>query len=251
MPQKPVDPKKARDARARKVLLVLVPVLIAIIAWQGPKVLKQVRGEGSNAAAAQPAATPLPATPGTTEAPATTPPPGDEAAVVVSVNASLADTDTPAPADEGQLITFGRFEATDPFVQLVSAGDEEAAATEDGASTTPSTTTPSTTTPTTPPPATGGTPTGPPSVSNGGSTATEVSISVNGKVLVLGVGDTFPESDPAFEVVSIGADSAEIGLVSGAFSGGVETVTLEIGEPVTLISQPDGARFTLKLVDAD
>jgi hypothetical protein len=71
---------------------------------------------------------------------------------------------------------------------------------------------------------------------------------VNGNVQVLAVGDAFPGNDPAFKIVTIGADSVEIGLVSGTFSTGVNTITVRVGEPVTLIGQPDGARYTIKLL---
>ncbi len=71
---------------------------------------------------------------------------------------------------------------------------------------------------------------------------------MNGRVTTLVVGDSFPENDAAFTVVSISGDTAEIGLASGSFATGQQTITLKVGEPVTLISQPDGARFTLKLI---
>ena len=73
-------------------------------------------------------------------------------------------------------------------------------------------------------------------------------IVVNGKASVLDVGDSFPEGDPAFKIVSIGTGSVEIGLVDGSFSTGVDTITVKVGEPVTLISQPDGARYTIRLI---
>ena len=41
----PEEIRKQKDARAKKLVLVMLPVLIALVAWQGPKVLNQVRGE--------------------------------------------------------------------------------------------------------------------------------------------------------------------------------------------------------------
>jgi hypothetical protein len=246
----------ARDARAKKLLLVLVPVFVALIAWQGPKVLNQVRGEEpAQASSQQPvessSGTNVPADgSGSEAAPAEAPPvdgaAADAAAVAVANQQALPDTDLPPMPDEGQLIVFSRFEARDPFVQLVD--DQEVTSEE------PSTDTSASGGSTTPPPAppssgSVGTPGAPPSTSGGGSTtATEAKVSVNGRVDVLVVGDNFPENDPAFTIVSIGDGSVEIGLASGSFATGQDTVTLKIGEPVTLISQPDGARFTLKLI---
>jgi hypothetical protein len=39
----------------------------------------------------------------------------------------------------------------------------------------------------------------------------------------------------------------KIGLVSGEFSKG-DTVTVKVGKSVTLVSQPDGLRYVVKLV---
>jgi hypothetical protein len=262
------DLRKQRDARAKKILLILMPVLIALVAWQGPKVLKQVRGEAPQPQAAadtQPTVGATPTEEGTTAspetattspattAPATTAPAETgnpiDSAVPISAQQTLPDTDQPPPAAQGQLITFSRFEARDPFVQLVDDTEGSTNETSDNGSTTgstaPSTSTSTPVYPTTVPTTTDtGTTTGTPTVTG------EVSISVNGTVQVLAVNDTFPESDPAFKVISISGDSVEIGLVNGSFSSGQQTVTLRLGEPVTLISQPDGARFTLRLVKA-
>ena len=40
----------------------------------------------------------------------------------------------------------------------------------------------------------------------------------------------------------------KFGLVEGSFSSGVETLDLDLGKSITLISQPDGFRFTIELV---
>ena len=133
-------------------------------------------------------------------------------------------------------------------MQLVEPDDE--GATEEPSVSTP-TTGSSSPTPSTPPSSgsTGGTGGETGSVDDGGDTAaTEVKVAVNGRVTTLVVGDSFPENDAAFTVVSISGDTAEIGLASGSFATGQQTITLKVGEPVTLISQPDGARFTLKLI---
>ena len=61
-------------------------------------------------------------------------------------------------------------------------------------------------------------------------------------------GGTFPTSDPIFQLVSIAPSSVKIGLVSGDFSNGAKTITVKLGKSVTLVSQPDGFRYTIKLV---
>ena len=78
--------------------------------------------------------------------------------------------------------------------------------------------------------------------------ADRASIAVNGEVHELFVGDKFPQTDPAFELVAVANRQVTIGLANGSFASRQQTITLKLGKSVTLISQPDGARFTLKLV---
>jgi hypothetical protein len=248
---------KQREAKQKKLLIVLVPVLIAVAVFTVPRTLKQLRG-GEEAAAPPAAATGSqeldPAAGGNTGTLGTQPAASaDPTAVAASAKAVLQDTGSQPEASEGQLISFSRFDSRDPFVQLVEDEPTDTSTTDasgavptttapsDQATATPTTTTP---TPTTPAPSvTPSEPTDPaPTVS------IKVKIAVNGNVHVLAAGDSFPGDDPAFKVVAIGAGSVEIGLVSGTFSTGVNTITVKLGEPVTLISQPDGARYTVKLL---
>jgi hypothetical protein len=265
----PEEIRKAKDARAKKLLLVMLPVLIALVAWQGPKVLNQVRGEeAAPAEAAEPASTGVveqapsgttgaPTDPGTTGAGTTgtetgAPAATDPNAVAVSDTQTLSDTDLPPTADEGQLIAFSRFDARDPFEQIVQGQAESGDITETNPDVSDNPV------PTTPPPSTGGVTPGPsvqpgvsptfPTTPSPGVSTDQAKIAVNGQVQTLSVGDKFPQTDPAFELVAVSAGQVTIGLANGSFSSGVQTITLNVGEPVTLISQPDGARFTLKLI---
>jgi hypothetical protein len=251
--------QQQRQSKQKKLLIALVPVLIAVLAFALPRTLKQLRGtetppaETTAAATAEgvaPAQTDGSPADGTQTAPqATAEASGDPAVIAASAKRVLKDTDAPPAADEGQLISFNRFEARDPFVQIVDDQPVDTSTTDASGGTSapvpPPATGVTTPPPTTPPPTTGGTTDG--STDTGGQ-VTDVKIAVNGRVSVVAVGDTFPESDPAFKVVSVSSDSIEIGLVSGSFSSGNATLTLKLGEPVTLISQPDGARFTIKFV---
>jgi len=258
--------RQQKDARAKKLLFLLVPLLVVLLAVIGPGALKQLRGSQT---AAPPAATETgaastagpSAVPGVTD---TTPPAatGPAAPAVTSPEAALAvqgslpPTDVPPPAGEDDLVTFSRFEARDPFVQLVadtSAESTDASTSTAGASASTvdasvqTTTAATTTTTTTSDGTSGGTDTTG-STSGGDATTTQVTISVNGKATVVNVGETFPASDPAFKLVAIEGNIAKIGLASGSFSGGMQTLDLEVGQTVTLISQPDGTRFQLKLM---
>jgi hypothetical protein len=238
---------KARQMKQKRLLFVLVPVLIALMIFTVPRTLKQLRGEkaASSSPAAATVSPPVDPTTGAAGGAATPAATTDPTAIAASAKAILVDTDQQPEASEGQLYSFSRFDARDPFVPLVEDEAADTSAT-DASGAVPTTTVPTVptvpTTPTTPSTTTGG------SNDYTQAPATKVNISVNGDVQVLAVGDAFPGNDPAFKLVSIGADSVEIGLVSGTFSTGVNTITVKVGEPVTLIGQPDGARYTIKLL---
>ena len=228
--------RAAKDKKQKKMLIVLAPILLLMVAWQGPALLKGGGGAATTTAAGATtlsSTAPAPTDP-TGAAPTTA---GGEVPVATpsGVGATLPDTDESVTAGEDQLVRFDRFLGKDPFQQQVD--DTPAAA--------PPPTDPST----------GG--------SNGGGTVTPVpedpgteepsaytsaTVDVNGVQETLSKGTPFPESDPLFKIVSISAGSVKIGLVSGSFSNGKETVTVKTGKTVTLVSQPDGVRYVIKLI---
>lgn len=73
-------------------------------------------------------------------------------------------------------------------------------------------------------------------------------IQVNGSPATVRVGDAFPSFDPVFRLESIAGDTVRIGLVRGAYSTGAPEVDIQRGETRTLVSQPDGTRYRLRLV---
>jgi hypothetical protein len=235
--------RKQRERKQKILLIFMLLVLVVMVIWQGPKTLKRLKGESSAAPAAQTATTATAPTTTTSAGGSTSTTADPQAALAAEKN--LGDTDVPPTAGESQLISFSRFDARDPFVQLVDADSSSPTTPEDGA---PSTST--TSGGTTPPPSSsGGAFYPPPSASGGGTTTTgQVTVSINGKSEKHGVGEAFPTSDPAFQIASVNGDSVEIGLASGQFSGGQQTITVKVGDEVTLVSQPDGARYTIKVI---
>ena len=247
--------RQKKQAKQKKVLFLLLPLLVILGAVQGPGLVKrlskaQEATEDVQSQVVEGFEELAPSGPPTTTAgePAT----GTDAGAALVAADGLADTDAPPEGDEETLISFTRFEAHDPFVQLVDdveEGTSESSATgtsgstgtttvDTGSSTTPSTTTVGST----------GGDTGVADDSGTTATTTQVTINVNGEVVVVNVGETFPPGDPAFELRAIDGDIVKIGLASGSFSNGVDTIDLEVGDSVTLISQPDGARFQIKIV---
>ncbi len=183
-----------KDAKQKKLLIILVVPFIALFAWQGPKTLKALQG-GSP----PPPASAVPATP-TTSVPTGTPTlPGtgsDQGGV-------LPDSDLQPDLLDGQLVSFSRFSGRDPFVRVSPSSSPQSAA---------------------------------------GAT-----IEVNGTSEDVRVNDPFPASDPTFRLVSVTETAAVIGLVSGSFSNGDETITINVGETLVLAAD-DGTRYAIKIV---
>jgi len=163
---------------------------------------------GGNAASAPPAAT-LPA--------ATTPAATTPTATLPASGSGLNETDPLVDPLEGQLVSFSSFESKDPF-----GGLGEPASPSDGATTT----------------------------TDGSETdiAARAVIEVNGSSEDVIVNDEFPADEPAFRLISVEGESVKIGLVSGSFSTGTETIEIDVGETFILVSETDGSRYVIKLV---
>jgi hypothetical protein len=125
---------------------------------------------------------------------------------------SLTDSDPLLSPETGQLIVFNRFISKDPF-----RAKPASTSSTDGSEG----------------------PTG---------NASSASLEVNGTTEEVKIGDRFPAADPAFRLVNAGGQSAEIGLASGTFANGQETIEVTVGETIVLISDPDGKRYAIKLV---
>jgi hypothetical protein len=226
------DPK-AKAKRQKIIAGVLGLALVGVLIFQAPTILSMFGG-GSSSAVSEPAGTTpspaAPAVPVTPGAPAAAPTPAGG-------SAQLVDSDpAPVPAD-GQLVTFDRFDTKDPFAQQV---------TDAPAASTPAPEAPVDTAAKSQDPADDAA--GQPAA---GETAapTAATISVNGAPQDVKVGETFPESDPIFKLVSLKGDTAKVGIVGGGYANGSQTVTLKKGgKPVTLMNTADGTTYVLRLV---
>jgi hypothetical protein len=250
--------RKQKDARQKKMLIALLPVLLLLLFWQGPGMLKAFSGGSTPPPTPAPAQssgeTPAPADPTAAAAPSTA---AGETPAPAAPTSVLPDTDDPVVAENDQLVSFDRFVGKDPFRQLVedeeegggdAASDEPADDPSGGSADDPMGD-----------PANGGSggdgdgdggdgggSDG--GGSDGGTELTIATVDVNGTREEVSREGTFPASDPIFRLVSLKAASAKIALVAGEFSNGVETVTLRRGKPLTLVSQPDGLRYTITLL---
>ena len=201
--------RKRKEAQQKKILIALAPLLLGLLVWQGPKTYSALMG-GS----AAPAAPPATATATTTTSPVplptgTTPTPPTGTPTSAT---SLSDSDPLLSPGTGQLIVFSRFVSKDPFRAKPSSTSSI-----DGSEG----------------------PTG---------NASSASLEVNGTAEDVKIGETFPAGDPAFRLVNAGSQSAEIGLASGSFANGQETIAVNMGETLVLVSEPDGKRYAIKLL---
>jgi hypothetical protein len=236
------DLQKAKDKKMKKVAVGLAVVLAVVLAFEVPKMLKH--GGSSSAAAAQAVAT----TPSTSAAAPTTAAPttpsGTAAAAVMPVTSSkLPNSDTLPRAGKAQLFAFSHFASKDPFVQQVNP-----AATS---STSSSSSNSGSSTKYKPPTAAIGTTA---AVTHQTGRALAVAgaarISVNGRIQVVRVGTSFPSANPVFRLVSVKGGVARIGIASGSYSSGAQTVSLTAGRTLTLVDTADGIRYQLRFLAA-
>ena len=260
-----------KEARQKKLLLVLAPILVILLAWQGPGIIGGLKGTDPAGTAEEQASPPASAT-----APATTttgPPPGAGGS-----SAALPETYTEPRPDPNNLVSLEHFQVKDPFRQQIAAAPPaDATSSTDGSASTPTPSDGAATTGTVVPPPSGSLSGGGPSIATddstggqdgeatpGAGTAPEANgaqggsregeeqptatVSVNGSRERVRLREPFPESDPTFRLVSIGRTSAKLALVTGTFTSGARTITLRLGKPMTLVSQPDGRRYRFELL---
>jgi len=257
MAAKKVDPLKAKAAKQKKIAIGGCVLLLALLAFQGPKTVKMLKGPQALPSPTSTApATPAPgaAAPGGTAAgqvPAT----GDATAAPAPELSAVADSDLSPDAEQGQLATFERFASKDPFAQQAEAkptAPPAAAPTKD------------TDTSTTPDAAKGadsdadsdagaadgGFTTGGSDSADTPALATTTSISVNGVAEDVAVAAAFPKDEPTFVLAKVAKNgkSVEIGIAGGEYAGGGETITLALGKTLTLQNTADGSRYELKLL---
>ena len=249
---KRVDPLMAKKAKQKKLVIILSVLLVGVVAFQGPKMLKMMKGPQ-----AAPAAAPAVPSAGAPVADPTAPAaPGQEAV--------LADSDVAPEAENGQLVSVESFSTKDPFAQqltVTESNDNAAPAAADapaGATSTPTTPSASGAHPGTVDPL-GSNPqdqdpnappvsTTPPVEQP--ATAAETTISINGSTESVAAKGSFPADDPTFILESLAADgkSAQISVAGGSYSDGKQTITLQIGKKLTLQNTSDGSRYELELL---
>ena len=249
---KKVDPLKAKQKRQKIIAAVGGVLLVGLLAFQVPRVMKQLNKK--------PPAPPVAST--TTAAPSTGAPSLAAPTLAGSAQAaSAAPTpqasgdgvttgDGAPPPQEGQLTSFSRFASKDPFAQQLADGSAMSSGSSSGSSSAPS----------------GGAGLSHAPTGSGGSAPTSSAgtgskpapggavISVNGTLMSVTVGTDFPAAgtdpnvtQPLFHLVSVTAHTARISIAGGSYASGASTVTLRENKPVTLMNTADGTRYRLIL----
>jgi hypothetical protein len=232
--------REAKDKRAKKLAIGGAVLLVAVLAFEIPHVMKKSGGSSNSAA---PATTTTAA--GTSAAPAssaTTATGTATAATLPATSTKLPNSDVAPTRLKSQLLAFSEFASKDPFVQQVSAADITSSPSSGSSS--------------------GGSAGG--SGGGGGSssftapaqqTASRtlaqtgaVTLQVNGKVQTVRVGASFPTSNPLFKLVAVTHGGVRIGIANGSYATGAQTVTLGAGRSLTLVDTADGVRYKVTLV---
>jgi hypothetical protein len=240
---KTLDHDAAKQAKQKKILIVLSIVLVAVLAIQLPRIMG-----GGGATAATPATDAAATTDGTTtvaDPNAAVPGTAVTTEAAPAAPATLTNAVTPV-ASETQLASFSLFETKDPFVPQIEVEPVPGTSTTAGG-------TGSTTTKTGDKTAVdkGGAVVGGSAAAGGGTTAEPTlayaTISVGGEPESVGLKDTFPKDEPMFVLASLKERSARIGIAGGSLAKG-ETVKLVMGKKLTLVNTATGARYTLQLL---
>jgi hypothetical protein len=242
------DALKAKEKKQKIIAAVGGVILLGLLAFQVPRVMKQMNRGGSPPPAAVPQTVSTPTTTPSLEAPTTL---GGQGSTGTSSGSTSAGgtggliTATGSAATQGQLASFSRFESKDPFSQQVK---------NDGGSTGGSSGSASSSTPGSGGSSGSGTTDGSGSGSGSQPSPADAVISVNGTLMSVTAGSDFPQptttdpnATPLFHLVSLTMTTARISIAGGSYTSGAGTVTLRVNKPVTLMNTADGSRYKLIL----
>jgi hypothetical protein len=226
--------REAKDRRTKKVAIGLSVVLVAVLAFEVPKLM-----HSSSSSSPPPATTTTDASAAGSTTPAATAPGTAAAAVALTTSSTKLPNSDLAPRHSlGQLYSFSRFAGKNPFAQQLS--NAAPTGTQTAGSLTSS--------------VSGGTaassagPAHHPSRTLAATGAAR--ISVNGQIEVVRVGASFPSSNLLFRLVGASHGGVRIGIANGSYSSGAHTVTLTLGRSLTLVDTADGIRYKIRLLAA-
>jgi hypothetical protein len=225
MPTAKLTLQQQRERKQKILLAVLGVVLLAVLAFQLPKLL----GGKSSASAAT-----TTAVAGGTTTPAT--------------GASLVSGSVTAAVQTGGLSSFERFTSKNPFKSQISTNPGSTASTGAGAAAggAAAGAAKAKTKPATPPVKFSVVP--PATTTDTGPLVPAVVLKLNGARRVILVGSSFPRAEPVFTLESVGKNAMWISLVGGSFEGGRKTLEIKRGHPLKLVNATANLRYVIRLV---
>ena len=208
--------RNAAERRKKLILVGLVVVMVALLAFQLPKLLK--RGESS--ATSLQAISTTTGTAGSTGAP--------------------ASASGPAKGAEARVRAIRRLSAKDPFVPLIRDNPVSASATP----ATPAASRPrvrrvSRAIRVTVPKA-------PRRAVARALKPNAAALVVNGRRQVVGVREAFGAGDITFRLVSVTPKTMRLRVLGGAFAGGKHVITVRKGHRVTLVNTATGVKYSVR-----
>jgi hypothetical protein len=206
------DTPSSGDRRQKILLAGLLVVLVAVLAWQVPKLL------GGSEASSEAAPAAVAATPVVTEVGAGTESLGG-AAVALS------------PKEKQTARWIKKLPARDPFVALVGAPTAAAVPAPETA---------------TPAPAPNPEPAKPKPAAAPKVAPSAAVIWTNGRRQVVGVKQQFKVGDTTFRLLSVTGTSVKIAPVLGGFEGGEQAITIRKTEPLTFENATTGVQYVLR-----
>lgn len=224
------DVREAKDKRAKRLAIGGAVLLVAVLAFEMPKVLK---GHGGSSSSTPPAATTTTPSYGPSTTPTGTP--VASAAVLPATSTKLTSSDLAPRRSKSELYSFSHFAGKDPFVQQVSAADITSSPSSGNAA------------------ANGVITAGPAPQTTAARMLARtgvVTLQINGKTQSVRVGGSFPSSNPLFKLVSVSRGLVRIGIASGSYQSGAQTVSLVSGRTLTLVDTADGVRYRIRLLSA-
>ena len=239
--------EKAKQKKQKVILAVGGVLLLALLAFQAPKVLAMMNAKPPplppGAVVQPPNGFPTPAAGAPLAAPTLSGTSPTAAGAVSGDGIVDASAISAAPAS-GQLVSFGRFASKDPFAPQVDTkpGAGVADSGDQGGSSTP------TPVPPVGPLGPGAGPTPPPVA---GPLPTTALISINGVPEIVALGKDFPAAEAVFHLVALTRTTAKIAIAGGSYADGAATVTLKKGKSLTLENTADGSRYVLRLLAFD
>lgn len=241
------DAAKKKAAKEKKMLVVLALVLVVALGY-AYRTMTKLHSSSEPSPVPPPAASTTSSGTSTPTSPSSATPSTPTGGSSTSGGSGHLVSAVTPPLGQGQLRTFTLFDSKDPFFAQGPSSSSGSGSSGSGGSSSSSGSQAATKSK---PPASS-----PPSGASSTPTVaapTSAVISVNGAEGVVTTGGVFPtaSSDPSanglFRLVSLTKTTAKIAIVGGSYASGAATLTLQVGQPVTLANTADGTRYTLRL----